>query len=112
MDKQWAEGLNQEEFSKKWVVIFPKCDVVPDVNKWLNKKERQPTGIDPFNEELLEVENFRKPIAKKETTKEQGDIFIFTCEGCEREFKHAVERHAKTALRGHIRHCKELLRKR
>lgn len=112
MDKQWAEGLNQEEFSRQWVMIYPKCDVIPDVNKWLNRKERKPTGIDPFNEEMIEGEHHINKAKPKKVEEDNLGGFSVECDGCGEIYIKDSEKKAATAIRSHQRFCKELLKKR
>ncbi len=97
--KEWAEGLEQNEFIIEFLKRFPySSDCIPYGKEWVTKEPSKYHGIDPVNPELIILED--KPERKRDTG-------ILYCRGCKREFKH--ERGNVLARGAHERYCKVLL---
>lgn len=110
-DKAWAEGLSEKEFTGEFVRRHPFADTVPDQNEWLGRGKAESRAIEPFNPELMEVEevSIHKAIMAKDKkpydkygviTQKDG---TFACVGCGRESK------ARIGIISHAKKCKDYI---
>lgn len=95
-DRSWAEGLDEEEFVRLFMQRYPRADAIPLVGDYIANIPKEGQGIDPFNEELMEVDNVRPE-------KMPQGLDELTCCGCDRKFT------ARIGRISHERACEKAL---
>jgi len=116
--KRFAIGLSQVEFEREFVNRFPACDVIPEVNEWLNTPAAVYRDISAINADDINpamdgltpntiVEE--KIEAIKEDTGQDVETQICTCG---KKFIPSNGRNKWIGFLAHQRKCKAHLEKR
>lgn len=95
MDRSWAIGLSQDQFTHEYLQRFPFADVIPSGEEWSLGSDPVYHGIDGVKPDTYSVvDGPEQPQVVDVTPKS------YACRGCGREFSHHLGRTA------HERRCK------
>lgn len=99
MDREWAIGLGQDDFSREYQRRFPFGDVIPAVEEYVNGHEPVYNGIPDMPPEPFTMDGPEDELVQKEK------VTAWACRGCGKTFNIAIAR------AGHERYCKSIVRK-
>lgn len=105
LDRSWAKGLNQGEFTTQYLRRFPFADVIPEVGEWVEGSEPVYHGITPPLPDDYEVDYNPDLAEKKEKPQNLKRKDGYACRGCGKKFNYPIAR------AGHERGCKTKLHK-
>lgn len=107
LDREWARGMNQEQFNVAFERRFPGADVIPDVELWVNSSEPEYHGISPVLDD-----DFITEVVGAKAVPEEGPQKLeprikqpgkFVCDGCGEKFDYHIVRWR------HMKKCQKIL---